>query len=54
MEILAAAFACVWIGVALYVGRLECQQRRLALRLDELSLRTAEPQTAGQTTAKAA
>jgi CcmD family protein len=39
MESLAIAFSCAWIGVALYVGWLGRQQRRLATRLEELARR---------------
>jgi CcmD family protein len=39
MEILAIAFTCVWVSLALYVGWLGRQQRRLALQVEELRLR---------------
>jgi len=37
MGVLAAAFSCVWVLVALYVGRLGWQQRQLAHRIQQLS-----------------
>lgn len=36
METLVVAFAAVWAGVALYVGWLGVEQRRLAGRLQQL------------------
>jgi CcmD family protein len=37
MDVLVAAFASVWVAVALYVGWLDRNQRRLAARLEALS-----------------
>jgi CcmD family protein len=37
MNVLVAAFASVWVAVALYVGWIGQNQRRLAARLHELS-----------------
>jgi CcmD family protein len=37
MAALATAFACVWFTVALYVGWLGRNQRRLSARVHELS-----------------
>jgi CcmD family protein len=37
MAALATAFACVWVTVALYVGWLGRNQRRLSARIQELS-----------------
>jgi CcmD family protein len=37
MAALATAFTCVWVTVALYVGWLGRNQRRLAARVEELS-----------------
>jgi CcmD family protein len=54
MTVLAAAFACVWIALALYVGWLGRNQRRLAARLRELAALQAEIRDKTPTTAKAA
>jgi CcmD family protein len=48
MEILAIAFTCVWVGLALYVGWLGRQQRRLALQLEELRSRGPRPVAVGE------
>ena len=37
MTALATAFACVWAAVALYVGWLWHNQRRLAARVQQLT-----------------
>jgi CcmD family protein len=47
MEILAIAFTCVWVSLALYVGWLGRQQRRLALQVEELRSRGLQPIAVG-------
>jgi CcmD family protein len=42
MAALAAAFSCVWIALALYVGWMGRQQHRLAHRLHELQAHSDE------------
>jgi CcmD family protein len=54
METLVAAFALVWVAVALYAGWLGHNQRRLAARLDELSAAGEARHRANVTSAKAA
>jgi CcmD family protein len=47
MEILAIAFTCVWVSLALYVGWLGRQQRRLASQVEELRSRDLQPIAVG-------
>jgi hypothetical protein len=42
MGILAAAFACAWISVAMYVGWLGMQHRRLVVQLRGMRPETAD------------
>ena len=42
MGILAAAFACAWISVAMYVGWLGMQHRRLVIQLRSIRPETAD------------
>jgi CcmD family protein len=54
MAALAIAFACVWIGVALYVGWLGRNQRQLAAQLKALSNNLSEGREKISTMRKAA
>jgi CcmD family protein len=54
MNVLCAAFVSVWVAVALYVGWLGRNQRRLAARLDALSAASASRYVDKSKPAKAA
>jgi CcmD family protein len=54
MAALAIAFACVWIGVALYVGWLGHNQRQLARDLKALAKSAGEARDKDSNTRKAA